>query len=317
MDSQRFDSDPFGMLLGKLPALNVDIPSNPAEERSIQASVSQELDYFEKIVFSFDMDKGPTNASGGSGDDSKDGNEGNSRQSRSVASTSSSNSQADSYFSQIDPRLLDALYTSVNNRANQSQPTGAPTTTHVPSMTPPFDPYIIAHAAALSALASAPQQFQQFPGLQGDNRDPAAFMRAMYSSVTPALTSTGHAQSGPSASGSQSYPWLPPTGLPTLSQLQSVSTQGQAASSRVSRSASTSSSRDVRTRPEAGPSQPTRGRRQSLPAPRTPVTPVGEEEGDQPFDESAIIEDKRRRNTAASGMSFQPLSHSNWPDCNF
>ena len=250
------------------------------------------------------MDKDPTSSSGGSG---KNDGEGRNRQARNTASTSSSSSQVN-YFDQIDPQLLDALYASPNNRGNQSQPTGTSTTAHAPSTMPSFDPYMIAHAAALSALASAPQQFQSFPGSQGDNRDPTALMRAMYGSLTPALAPTGQAQGGPSASGGQpsmaSFPWIPQTTPPVHPQLQPLAAQGQASSSKPPRATATTStsSRNMFAQAEAGPSQP-RGRKQSLPAPQTPATPTAEDP-DQPADESAIVEDKRRRNTAASGVSY-------------
>ena len=305
MDFRGLNSAHAGMLRSReFSTLNVDFTTNPAEERAVADSVAQELDYLEKVVFSFDMERDPTTPSGNTGHTSKADENQSVGQARAASSTSTSSARE--YFNQIDPQLLGALYASPTNRASQPQHSNTPPQAPQPGM-PPFDPYMIAHAAALSALASAPQQAHPFPGQQG-NLDPFAFLRAMYGQSLPAPPAAPlppHlARTGPSTSANQSQPllpqWLSQLSQPSASPVSSSSGQSSMRLASPIIAPSTSGSRLQR--PEAGPSQP-RERAQSLGSSQS-TRAVSEEAHDlENLDETAIIEDKRRRNTAASGQS--------------
>lgn len=326
MDFRGFNSAPAGMH-GDLPGLNVDFTYNPAEERAVAVSVAQELDYLEKVVFSFDMDRDPSKSSGNPGQPSRSNEDDRAGQSRDANSSSASGSQTNprGYFDQIDPQLLGALYSSTSNTANHPPSMTAPTNAPPPGLSP-LDPYMIAHAAALSALASAPQQSQPFPG-QRENPDPFAFLRAMYAyggpnaaaaqppALPPGFPLSPPSQTRPTHSTISSQPQPPvPQWLSHLSQPPGN------AQAPLSRARSQSHTRILppltapsllgsrSEQPEAGPSQP-RGRTQSLT--QTQSARSSSEPDLAGLDEPAVAEDKRRRNTAASGLFYFNITLDN------
>ncbi|KAL5495689.1 hypothetical protein ACEPAI_1153 [Sanghuangporus weigelae] len=184
--------------------LDLDLEISSAAERQIAESVSQELDYWEKLVFSFDMERDP----GRPGQQPDAGSSSRTRGKRRTEEAQASG--ASSFIPGSAPSSSNAgqLHQQPSGTRQTHNPQFPPIATNpiVPGQQPSFqgqqfnqlpglDPYTLAHLAALSAL----QQGQQGPGQQGQQssnvQDPAAVLRQLQSLMYP-YGHTGHTSPG-------------------------------------------------------------------------------------------------------------------------
>ena len=360
-------------------------------DQNIPSSVSRELDYWEKLVFSFDHDMdresgSPTgninpqtdvNSGVSSGRDAGNQNK-RGRQASSAASSSLNISQ--SSLSDV------GVQAEVHGLSHQGRSQRSDSNVHTPYQYPQFfgqaqgpaagaqmgqqssfDPYTLAHLAALSIL-SAPPPGSEKSGPPSNVSDPISILRqlqgVLHQSGTPSHGGGGGGWPYPAQnSGVGSNPMLgmrPPSNqnTPQLSALRSTQSTTQSSMnvprpgltdnwlgqlsynqqntsqqslhspnilppldmslfnlnqpSQLSqfvlpRSLSTSASQPPRLQPEPGSSSSSSNIRSpatSSSAPSTPVASTSNTNANVIVDEAAVAEDKRRRNTLASGKFF-------------
>ncbi|KAL5534659.1 hypothetical protein ACEPAG_1123 [Sanghuangporus baumii] len=181
--------------------LDLDLEITSAAEQRIAQSVSQELDYWEKLVFSFDMERDP----GRSGQQPDAGSSSRTRGKRRTEEAQASG--ASSFIPGSAPGSSSStgqLHQQPSGTRQTHNPQFLPIATNpvIPgqqpnlqgqqlNQLPGLDPYTLAHLAALSAL----QQGQQGQGQQGQQssnaQDPAVVLRQLQSLMYP-YGHTGH-----------------------------------------------------------------------------------------------------------------------------
>ncbi|KAL5535115.1 hypothetical protein ACEPAF_3208 [Sanghuangporus sanghuang] len=181
--------------------LDLDLEISSAAERNIAESVSQELDYWEKLVFSFDMERDP----GRPGQQPDAGSSSRTRGKRRTEEAQASGASSFISGSASSSSSAGQLHQQPSGTRQTHNPQFPPIATNpiVPGQLPNLqgqqlnqfpglDPYTLAHLAALSAL----QQGQQGQGQQSSNvQDPAAILRQLQSLMYP-YGHTGHASPG-------------------------------------------------------------------------------------------------------------------------
>ncbi|THH04749.1 hypothetical protein EW145_g5290 [Phellinidium pouzarii] len=321
---------PIDMLATVSEAADIDIAFGPEEH--IAPSVAQELSYWEKVVFSFDMDRDP----GGSSSSGMDAHERSSskdkrRQEGGLVPSSSDTASSGSGPSQASPL----------QRLDYNNQTGAQFHPHMPGGTnqPPnpqltqfggLDPYTLAHLAALSALTVPQNSANSQPNVA----DPLAIIRHMQGLLYPygntgipvpllgmpqgyppaPLTNSAQVPTNNSAGrttpantvGQHWPPQLPGTNHPSLPPID-PSLAGQLP--HLSSLMFPGMFSPPPQAPGAGPSSVSsittsrQGSSDTSPSPTSPMSP-GASRGQQAtgMDEVAVTEDKRRRNTLASEL---------------
>ena len=333
--------------------LDLDLDLLSAAERRIAESVSQELDYWEKLVFAFDMERDP----GRSGQQPDAGSDTRARGKRRgddtnasssfIPGSSSSGSSAEQSHQQpsgsrhpLNPQfpLIEP-----NSILSGQQPNLLPQQLNQLSG---LDPYTLAHLAALSALQQGQQGQRPHGGQVGQQaanfQDPAAVLQQLHNLMYP-FGNAGQASPGrgspiqnigpgspqlqrfpsagfnrpgtqqhhphslqPSPSESSGQRWPPQ--VPSINPLLFPPIDPVLANqlSQLSQSFLPSTYLQQPTHaqtPGAGPSASgSRARSRSTTSSGSP-TPVSPTSSRAFVDESAMTEDKRRRNTLASGMA--------------
>lgn len=361
------DSSP-DVILGTGASKDLDIKPSAAGSvhkkpgESVADSIAKELSYWEKVVFSFDMDRESGASSSGSGQRGS-GQDNSRRQGRTGQAGSSSSSGNPASSSQT------------HAQANPNQPHNPQFSSHSPPLLSPMqlaqlgqmgalslpglDPYTVAQLTALSALVNQTTPPAPLPGTAQHNPslnspDAYAILRQMQGLLHPSsgpsnlpsssqypayqsafqqqptatqshvpstATSSGHSahhhpQHHPLAPNLPGLGW-PLTQYPSIGQFPPHATSPHESSHQQPHGQGQTHSpplifpglfpRQAQS-PGAGPStgggsnesqSTVTGRTSTSPAsPTTPMTPGPE------MDETAMTEDKRRRNTAASGMGF-------------
>ncbi|KAH8120613.1 hypothetical protein DFH11DRAFT_78411 [Phellopilus nigrolimitatus] len=322
---------------GALEGLNVDadVDIGPETEESTAESIAQELNYWEKVVFSFDMDRGPSDESADAETHGRSDGKDKGRQTGVPSPSGSGLGSASSSGAQ---------HLNSQRRLNSQLPPQPPGQQQHNPQTGQFaqlaqigglDPYTLAYLAALSALSTSPPPGQHSSGPHVNPVDPLALLRQMQS---PGL-SNPFGPSGPGSFGQlpEMPQGLPPAPVPNPSrQPQSNNRQhrGQSPLSTIAAGQHWPPQLSSMSRfhpslppidpsvagqiqhlpslmrqgvfptstqsPDAGPSSvssSTRSPSETTPSPTTSRSPGGPL---QAMDETAIAEDKRRRNTAAS-----------------
>ncbi|KAI5124406.1 hypothetical protein M0805_008290 [Coniferiporia weirii] len=324
----------FDMLADVNEATQVD--TAPGSEALVAEAVAQELNYWESIVFSFDMDR-DSGGSSSSGRETRD-KEAKDRDSQEGPLPPSSSNATASGSGSNQPNPLQRLpFNNTTGTPFHFDPSGGFSQPPNPQMNQfgGLDPYTLAHLAALSAL-SAPALNAQNPANSPPNHaDPFALIRHMQGLLYPygvaGPGNTGNPPGAPhgfpsaSSTSSSSRPignrqhaemvapfnaagqqWPPQ--LPSLGQRHpsrapadpSMANQLPRLSSLMLPGVSPSSSQ-LQT-PGGGPSSASTSRHSSTdtsPSPTTPLSP-STSRAQQALDDPNMAEDKRRRNTLAS-----------------
>ncbi|KAL5518552.1 hypothetical protein ACEPAH_234 [Sanghuangporus vaninii] len=180
--------------------LDLGLEISSAAERHIAKSVSQELDYWEKLVFSFDMERDP----GRPGQQPDASSSSKTRGKRRTEEAQASGASSFIPGSAPSSSSTGQLHQQPSGTRQTHNPQFPPIATNpiVPGQLPNLqgqqlnqllglDPYTLAHLAALSALQQQGQQGQQSSNVQ----DPAAVFRQLQSLMYP-YGHTGHASPG-------------------------------------------------------------------------------------------------------------------------
>lgn len=341
ISAARSCAHPFPNMLNNL---NLeDVPYN--KEERIPDSIAQELDFWEKAVFSFDMDRnssaGGSSSSSGANDPGAHRGEAERRRQDGTRHPNSSTAASGTGETSLGVHQTPTLHELLNMHTQQSTAQGMAPLTQVPQQPGQpgmLDPYTLAHLAALSALTSpgVSSQQQQPAGGNGSQADPFAVLRQVQSLLYPyGPPGHGAGHSLPLTGMSQNYQPMHPHGVqqgPPGSALPAqipnrpgnTTTSGQPWPAYpnanqmyppidpalfeqyphlLSLMPTTGQAQQAQT-PGAGPSSISGNRRSpSVPTANaaSPQSPAN-----QTQDETVVSEDKRRRNTAASGIHTQP-----------
>lgn len=332
------------LLLDMLDNLNLKEDTAYTQEERIPDSIEKELDYWEKVVFSFDMDPnssagGSSSSSGANDPASQRGDTGRRRQDsvRLTNPSSAPTGAGDASLGSLSTPSLQQLLSMHAQQGAQRTPPPLAQNQQQPGQTSMLDPYTLAHLAALSALVSPgaggqPQSLPQPAGAPGSQTDPYAVLRQVQSLLYPygpptsgsgpspplpsmppnyqpvQSTSSAHTHSRnlppqipdrPGSMESSTQPWPP---YPSSSQMYppldpALLGQYPHLSPLIPGGGHTQQTQT----PGAGPSSIASNRRSpSVPAGNAGA-PLQAPTNQQIIDETAVAEDKRRRNTAASG----------------
>lgn len=334
-------------------------PKSSSEQKKIAESIAKELSRWEKVVFSFDMDRNAGRSASGSGQRGDEEDNSNPRRQAQASSRSSSSSGA--YPNQPHPfpnhpGSQNAAFPSFQQAPHLS---GQQEQYHHQIGAPGLgglDPYVLQQLAAISAMSGAPPQGSH------QVQDPFSSLRQMQNALhqgnhgpSDAYSGLprGFPQAGPSGSLHTPSSHIPlpqgipnqallnsPAGLQWLAHVQSMQQpqqpqqtahpppllhgygghdqrQGQRQQQIAPLTFPGSAYPQQTQSSGAGPSRArgsiagsssggsSRAASASSPSPVSPAAALSRGQGD--MDEAAIAEDKRRRNTAASGTPLHLL----------
>lgn len=297
------------------------------QDDHIPESVLQELDYWEKAVFSFDMDRssntGPPSSSTGTNDAVAQRETTERRRRDSARHPNPSSAALGSEGAPLSDLQNATLLQLLNMQAQegiQRPPSLPPPVSQHSSQSGMLDPYTLAHLASIGALVSpgATGSSAQPANNPSNQNDPYAILRQVQSLLYPYGLSSGANHPSP-PNLSQAYPTVqqpvPSRAIPGDLQSQPIHRQRSLGSPAASWAPFSGSSQIF---PPIDPAltaqyphlSPALGHSQSAGAGpssavninrRSPSLPAGSPTNPQSHDETAIAEDKRRRNTAASG----------------